>query len=132
LGATLFYLLTGRPPFIAHGRAEAMRAHLEQPVPDVRSVRPDLPGGLAEAITRSLDKDPGGRFASAEQFSRVLRVYTIPVAGAVAPAAPAAMPMGGGSGGGGGSSGSFAASSGGMSNYGTAGMSGSMYGSGSL
>jgi hypothetical protein len=128
LGATLFFLLTGRPPFIAHGRAEAMRAHLELPVPDIRAIRPDLPGGLAEAITRSLDKDPGGRFGSAEQFSRVLRVYTIPVAGAVAPA-PAPIPIGGG-GGGGGSSGSLAASSGGMSNYGTAGMSGSMYGSG--
>jgi hypothetical protein len=94
LGATLFYLLTGRPPFLAKHKAEAMRAHLEQPVPDIRALRRDIPDGLAVAIERSLDKDPGKRFASAEQFSRVLRVYTIPVAaGAGIAAAP---PVGGG------------------------------------
>ncbi len=87
LGATLFYLLTGRPPFVAHGRTDAMRAHLEQPVPDVRAFRPGVPDGLAQAITKALDKDPGRRFGSMEQFSRLLRVYTIPIAGA-----PAASP----------------------------------------
>jgi serine/threonine protein kinase len=88
LGATLFYLLTGRPPFVAHGRTDAMRAHLEQPVPDVRAFRPGVPDGLAQAITKALDKDPGRRFGSMEQFSRLLRVYTIPIAGAAAAVAP--------------------------------------------
>ncbi len=89
LGATLFYLLTGRPPFVANGRDGTMRAHLEQPVPDLRTFRPDLPDGLAQAVARTMDKDPGKRFASMEQFSRLLRVFTIPLAGAAVQTSPA-------------------------------------------
>jgi serine/threonine protein kinase len=84
LGATLFYLLTGRPPYVAEGRADTMRAHLEQPVPDVRAFRPEVPIGLVQAITRVLDKDPGRRFSSMAQFARLLRVYTIPITAPVA------------------------------------------------
>jgi serine/threonine protein kinase len=84
LGATLFYLLTGRPPYVAEGRADTMRAHLEQPVPDVRAFRPEVPTGLVQAITRVLDKDPGRRFSSMAQFARLLRVYTIPITAPVA------------------------------------------------
>ena len=89
LAATLFYLLTGRPPFLAHNRIDAMRAHLKQPVPDINTLRQNLPNGLAQAITKALDKDPGRRFASMEQFSRLMRVYSIPLpASAVAPPPP--------------------------------------------
>ena len=89
LAATLFYLLTGRPPFLAHTRIDAMRAHLEQPVPDINTLRHHLPNGLAQAITKALDKDPGRRFGSMEQFSRLMRVYSIPLS----TPAPAAAPL---------------------------------------
>ena len=80
LGATLFFLLTGRPPFLGPTRSEVLRAHVNQPVPDLRQIRPGLPEPLVAAVERSLDKDPGRRFESSDQFSRVLRVFTIPVA----------------------------------------------------
>lgn len=122
LAATLFYLLTGRPPFLAHNRTDAMRAHLEQPVPDIRTLRHNLPDGLAHAITKALDKDPGRRFGSMEQFSRLMRVYSIPLstpglpaapppANRIAPTQPSTPPESGMSGSGASISGSFTSSS---------------------
>ena len=78
LGATLYYLLAGRPPYKARTRSEVLRMHVEEPIPDLRQVRPGLPESLVAAVEKSLDKDPGQRFSSAQQFARVLRVQTIP------------------------------------------------------
>jgi hypothetical protein len=80
LGATLFYLLTGRPPYTAARRSEVLRKHLDEPIPDLRQIRPGLPESLVAAVERALDKDPGQRYVTATQFARVLRVQTIPIA----------------------------------------------------
>ena len=80
LGATLFFLLSGRPPFTARSRAEVLRKQVHEPVPDLRALRPGLPESLVAAVERALAKDPGQRFATAQQFARVLRVQAIPVA----------------------------------------------------
>ena len=86
LGATLYYLLTGRAPYRAKTRQEVLRMHVEEPIPDLRVVRPGLPESLVAAVEKALDKDPGQRFASALQFARVLRVQSIPTM--AAPVAP--------------------------------------------
>ncbi len=78
LGATLYYLLAGRPPYTARTRAEVLRKHIDEPVPDLRAIRPGLPESLAAAVERAMAKDPGQRFPSATQFARVLRVQAIP------------------------------------------------------
>lgn len=68
LGATLFHLLTGRPPFVARSPAEVLVAHLKAPVPDPAS----LDGGLRPAtcglVMRALAKEPGQRHRSWDQF----------------------------------------------------------------
>jgi serine/threonine protein kinase len=62
LGGTLFYLLTGRSPFAHHedgvGKVEA---HQAEAPPDVRSLRPEIPAGLAELVGRLLSKRPEDR-----------------------------------------------------------------------
>ena len=78
LGATLWFLLTGHPPFEASTAAELLRQHLESPLPDLLTIRPDLPPGLAQAVSKAMSKRPADRFESALQFEKVLRVYTIP------------------------------------------------------
>ena len=77
LGATLWYLLTGHPPFEAATAADLLRQHLETPLPDLSALRPDLPEGLVQAVNRAMAKRPADRFESAAQFEKVLRVYTI-------------------------------------------------------
>lgn len=79
LGATLFFLLTGRPPFLAPGKAAIIQRHLNEPAPDVRELCPEVPVTLADVIARCLSKDPDDRFQDAGALAKVLRVHTIAV-----------------------------------------------------
>jgi serine/threonine-protein kinase len=93
LGATLFFLLTGGPPYPGPGKKAVLDQHLNSPVPDIRDHRPLIPDGLAEIIGRCLAKDPAARYADAGQLAKHLRVHTIPVDGSasvtvLAPMAP--------------------------------------------
>ena len=62
LGATLYYLLTGGPPF-PDGTIPQKLIWLRtrQPRP-VRELRPDVPEGLAAVVARMMAKDPADRY----------------------------------------------------------------------
>jgi hypothetical protein len=79
LAATLWYMLTGRSPYGPGAPAESLRRHATEPLPDLAALRPDLPAPLVQAIRTALAKSPAERFNSAQQFSRVLRLHTVPV-----------------------------------------------------
>jgi tRNA A-37 threonylcarbamoyl transferase component Bud32 len=81
LGCTVYYLMTGSPPYHATTVPELLQFHQSAPPPDLRDVRPDLPETLAQAIIRAMAKEPEERFESAGQFAKVLRMHTIPVSG---------------------------------------------------
>jgi tRNA A-37 threonylcarbamoyl transferase component Bud32 len=73
LGAVLYELLCGRPPFSGGSPALVARAHLhDQPLP-VRQVAPWVPARLAEACQAALAKDPARRPSSAAAFAARLR-----------------------------------------------------------
>ncbi len=65
LGAILFQLLTGRPPFLAASMAETLTLVRDQePVPP-RRLRPGLPRDLETICLQCLQKEPGRRYATA-------------------------------------------------------------------
>jgi tRNA A-37 threonylcarbamoyl transferase component Bud32 len=73
LGAVLYELLCGRPPFTGPSAALVARAHLhEQPRP-VTELAPWVPAGLAEACQVALAKDPARRPSSAAAFAARIR-----------------------------------------------------------
>ena len=72
LGATLYALLTGEPPFAGPTLA-ALDAVLSQDPPDPRRLRADLPRPLAELCRRCLSKDPLLRPATAQALAEELR-----------------------------------------------------------
>ena len=73
LGAVLYELLCGRPPFSARTPALVARAHLhDQPAP-VRQLAPWVPRPLAEAAEAALAKDPARRPSSAAAFAARIR-----------------------------------------------------------
>jgi serine/threonine-protein kinase len=72
LGAVAFFLLTGRPPFEGSTVGKLLTAHLTQPAPDVRTVRPDAPADLAAVVARCLAKDPKDRPQSAAELDAAL------------------------------------------------------------
>jgi serine/threonine protein kinase len=72
LGCVLHYMLTGQTVFPGKtGMAAAMR-HAEDPPPEPRGLRPDIPAWLAQLILRLLEKDPERRPADAAQVATAL------------------------------------------------------------
>lgn len=74
LGATLYALLVGAPPFADHGQLiQLLNAIARKPPRDPRERRPELPAGLVEVTLRCLEKDPARRYPSAAAVERALR-----------------------------------------------------------
>jgi predicted Ser/Thr protein kinase len=64
VGIVAFQMLTGRVPFQADTLAGIMQHHFFTPVPDVRTVRDDVPSGLVDVLHVALAKEPAARFPS--------------------------------------------------------------------
>jgi len=93
LGAILYELVTGRPPFRAPHLMETIRQVLQDPVPPPSKIRPDTPPALEQVILKALDKDKSRRFQTASEFLKALEQATAkPAPTAAAPAPPSAAP----------------------------------------
>ena len=65
LGAMLYFMVTGRPPFQRDTPADVLRAHVSEPVVPPRERRADIPADLEAVILRCLAKRPEDRFSDA-------------------------------------------------------------------
>jgi serine/threonine protein kinase len=75
LGAILYEVLTGRPPFRAETRELTIHQVLsEEPLPPTQ-LRPEVPPELEAICLKCLEKEPGQRFASAVALAEDLRCY---------------------------------------------------------
>lgn len=73
LGVLLFEMAGGRAPFESDSAMTIMMMHVNDPVPDLRQLRPDVPLGLIQVINRALQKDKEKRFSRASEIARMLR-----------------------------------------------------------
>ena len=73
LGCTLFYALTGRPPFHEGTIAQKIAQHQVAERPLVQAIRPEVPQSLGDLCRRMMDKDPAQRVASALEVATSLR-----------------------------------------------------------
>ncbi|MCY1011501.1 serine/threonine-protein kinase [Nannocystis pusilla] len=73
-GCVAFELLTGSPPFPSEALEEVLNAHVHQPPPSFRQVRPDLqlPAQLEQVVLRCLSKQPGDRYADMHELEAAL------------------------------------------------------------
>jgi PAS domain S-box-containing protein len=65
LGATLYELLVGRPPFLADDPLEMIHAHMAQMPAPLTQLRPDIPEVLSKIVLKLLAKIPEQRYQSA-------------------------------------------------------------------
>jgi serine/threonine-protein kinase len=72
VGVVVYEMLAGVAPFSGDTPAATALAHLNDAVPDVRSVRPDVPASLAVTIHKAMAKDPAQRYHSAAAMHAAL------------------------------------------------------------
>ena len=72
LGVVSFEMIALRRLFQRKTDYLTFRAVMEQPIPDVRRYRADVPEALAAVLSRALDRDPNNRFESARQFGTAI------------------------------------------------------------
>jgi hypothetical protein len=75
LGAMLYELLAGRPPFDADSVYETLRQVIRQPPEPLRVFDPTIPDELERICLRCLEKEPAKRYASAEELAEELRRF---------------------------------------------------------
>jgi hypothetical protein len=75
VSATLYYLLTGRPPLDAADFRELVSKVASEKPPSPRVLRRDIPRGLAAVVLRCLAKAPAGRPQSYAELADLLRPY---------------------------------------------------------
>ena len=80
LGGTLWYLLTGSSPYQGKDARELLRMHRDSPHPGFTLDSTRSAGGLGRGAQNGAGQAPSDRFATMEQFARVLRVHAIPIA----------------------------------------------------
>jgi hypothetical protein len=78
LGAVLYFLLCGRPPFEDENVAALVFAHIhDRPVAPSRKLGRQLPTDVEATVMRALEKDPDARFATAMDFALALAACTL-------------------------------------------------------
>ncbi|HEY2252545.1 MAG TPA: protein kinase, partial [Planctomycetaceae bacterium] len=72
VGATAYYLLTGRVPFEGQTLAQVMMAHSREPLVPPSRHRAEVPSDVDEVVIKCLAKRPVDRFADAHSLEQAL------------------------------------------------------------
>jgi formylglycine-generating enzyme required for sulfatase activity len=101
LGATLYALLAGRPPFVEANSLDVMLAHVQREPEPVFRHRAEVAEELSAVVAGMLAKDPTQRYQTGEEVARVLTPFCRkdPAPGRQAPkgdASPDLVPRGAG------------------------------------
>jgi len=67
VGASLYYVLTGHFPYNGKNTIDIIQKHINDPVPNPASLRPNLPAWLTGAVQKLMSKKPEDRFQTAKE-----------------------------------------------------------------
>lgn len=68
VAAVLFEMLIGRPPFEGETAVDIVLKHMNEPVPSLRRLRPELPDEFDYFMQKAMTKQPAERFATPQEF----------------------------------------------------------------
>jgi len=75
LGATLYDILAGRPPFVGDSSVGTMMKVINEDATPIRSLNANIPHDLETIVMKCLEKDPQRRYDSARALAEDLRRY---------------------------------------------------------
>ncbi len=78
LGCTLYFLLTGRPPFSEGTTPERLMQHQTRQPPELSQLRPDVPAELVAVCRKMMAKQPADRYQSAQEVIDALAQWRLP------------------------------------------------------
>jgi serine/threonine protein kinase len=78
LGCTLYYLLTGGPPFRGEHLWDVYQAHFSMDAGPLNLVRPEVPVELAAVVSKMMAKEPGRRFQTPGEVAQALTPFFKP------------------------------------------------------
>jgi serine/threonine protein kinase len=81
LGTVMYEMLAIKRLFQRDSDFLTFKAITEEPIPDIRERRPDLPPALRSVINQALARDPHGRFGTAKTFADAIRAAMAPMGG---------------------------------------------------
>jgi serine/threonine protein kinase len=88
LGATLYCLLAGQPPFVAESAWDVMLAHAQSEPEPVQRFRPEVPAALSAVVAKMLAKQPEQRYQTPEEVSQALLPFCTQEPGDTGPSFP--------------------------------------------
>ncbi len=80
LGCTLYYLLTGRPPFPSENLCDILQAHHSMEATPLNLARPEVPVELAALVAKMMAKEPHRRFQEPREVADALVPFFMPSA----------------------------------------------------
>jgi serine/threonine-protein kinase len=81
LGCTLYFCLTGHPPFPDGTLAQRIMKHHTQDPPSIRNDRPDAPQGLLDICAKMMTKNADFRYQTAQEVAEALSEWLQSVGG---------------------------------------------------
>lgn len=93
LGCTLYYLLTGRPPFPEGTLAQRIAKHQSEMPPSIKKLRPDCPGEIEGICVKMIQKDPKYRYQCAADAAEALRKFVVNAPKNISVPVPAGAPI---------------------------------------
>ncbi len=77
LGCTLYFALTGHPPFPDGSLAQRINSHQTKMPADVRKERPDCPRDLADICNKMMQKKPAQRYQTMREVAEALEDWLV-------------------------------------------------------
>ena len=77
LGVMMYEMLSGRQPFRGHSIHEILKATINNPLPNLEELCPEISGAMARLVHTSLAPNPTDRFANTTEFMRHLTAAAV-------------------------------------------------------